>query len=330
LSTPAASGQTVASPAAWTERARKLPTLDVRRLAVLREVAARGSFSAAARYLNYSQSAVSQQIAQLERDVGTVLVERRGRRIRLTPPGQRLADRAGLILRELLEAAAELEAASGQRRDPLRLALFASVAATLVPSALVGFRARYPDTVVAVALADSVAALSQLVNGEADIAVVNRPGAVDGDGELEIVDLLEDPMLVALPLGHLLAACRDVPLAQLRAEPWILATGSGCADWEVFATACRRAGFEPRVALRSDDYLALQGLVAAGLGVGLLPELAMASVRDDIVVRPLGPDGPVRHLTAVAYAGACQSPRVTAMLAALRESATARGAPARR
>jgi DNA-binding transcriptional LysR family regulator len=297
--------------------------LDVRKLAALREIAAHGSFSAAARRLNYSQSAISQQVAQLEREVGTLLIERQGRSIRLTPAGQALADRAGPILRDLREAEAELEAITGLRRGTLRLTAFASAAATVVPPAVARFRAGHPSVAVAMTIADSGAALSQVANGEADIAIINKSDTFAADRAVAISGLLEDPMRVALPLGHRLAERRSLRLADLSAEPWVLATGSSCADWEVFATACRRAGFEPRIAFRHDDYLALQGLVAAGLGVALLPDLATASVRDDIVLRPLAPRGPVRHVTAVMMAGYCQSPTVEAMLEALRDSAAA-------
>jgi len=296
--------------------------LDVRKLAALREIATRGSFSAAARGLNYSQSAISQQVAQLEREVGALLIERRGRRIRLTPAGQALADRAGPILRDLREAEAELEAITGLRRGTLRLAVFASAAATVVPPAMARFRAGHPGVAITMTIADSGAALSQVANGEADIAIINKSDTFAADRAVAISGLLEDPMRVALPLDHRLAERQSVRLADLSAEPWLLATSSSCADWEVFAAACRRAGFEPRIAFRNDDYLALQGLVAAGLGVALLPDLVTASVRDDIVLRPLEPRGPVRHVTTVVSAG-CQSPTVDAMLEALRDSAAA-------
>jgi len=297
--------------------------LDIRKLATLREIALHGSFSAAARRLNYSQSAISQQVAQLEREVGTLLVERRGRRIRLTPAGQALADRAGPILRDLRQAEAELEAITGLRRGTLRLAAFASAAATVVPAAVARFRARYPGVTITMTIADSGAALAHVANGEADIAIINKSGTFPADRAVSVWGLLEDPMRVALPIGHRLAERRSLRLADLSAERWLLATSSSCADWEVFATACRRAGFEPRIAFRHDDYLALQGLVAAGLGVALIPDLATASVRDDIVLRPLDPRGPVRHVTAVLRTDDGQSPTVEAMLEALRDSAAA-------
>jgi DNA-binding transcriptional LysR family regulator len=297
--------------------------LDVRKLAALREIATRGSFSAAAQGLNYSQSAISQQVAQLEREVGTLLIERRGRRIRLTPAGQALADRAGPILRDLREAEAELEAITGLRRGTLRLTVFASAAATVVPPAMARFRAGHPGVAITMTIAESGAALSHVANGEADIAIINKSDTFAAGPAVAVSGLLEDPMRVALPLGHRLAERQSVRLADLSAEPWMLATSSSCADWEVFVTACRRAGFEPRIAFRHDDYLALQGLVAAGLGVALLPDLATASVRDDIVLCPLEPRGPVRHVATVVSAGNCQSPTVEAMLEALRDSAAA-------
>jgi molybdate transport repressor ModE-like protein len=296
--------------------------LDVRKLATLREIAACGSFSAAAQRLNYSQSAISQQVAQLERQVGARLVERRGRTAELTPAGQVLVDRVGPIVRHLIEAEAELEALTGVRRSSVCLAVFASAASTVLPPAITLFRNRHPGVAITMTIADSVAAISDVVNGEADIAVVNRNTSCV-DSAITFLDLLDDPMEVALPLGHQLAARRNLRLAELSAESWILATSPGCADWETFAKACWRAGFEPKIAFHHDDYLALQGFVAAGLGVALLPALARVTVRDDIVLRPLGRGGPVRHVAAAVCSGACQSPTVTAMLEALADSAAA-------
>jgi DNA-binding transcriptional LysR family regulator len=226
-------------------------------------------------------------------------------------------------LEAALTTGAELEAITGLCRGTLRLTVFASAAATVVPPAIARFRAGHPGIAITMTIADSCAALSHVADGEADIAIINKPDTFAADRAVAVCGLLEDPMRVALPLGHRLAERQRLRLADLAAEPWMLATSSNCADWDVFAAACRRAGFEPRIAFRHDDYLALQGLVAAGLGVALLPDLATASVRDDIVLRPLEPRGPVRHVTAVVSAGHCQSPTVEAMLGALRDSSTA-------
>lgn len=293
--------------------------LDVRKLATLREIAACGSFSAAAHRLNYSQSAISQQVAQLERQLGTALIER-GRVARLTPAGQALVDRVGPILRQLVAAEADLEALTGARRSALSLTAFASAAATVLPAAIARFRRHHPDVAITMTIADSVAALCHVADSEADIAVVSRSESAL-DSTTAFLDLLDDPMEVALPRGHELAARPCLRLGELSGESWLLATGPDCADWEIFVAACRRAGFEPRIGFRHDDYLALQGLVAAGLGVALLPALAMRIVRDDIVVCSLGADGPVRHIAAAVCPGARQSPTVTAMLNALRDSA---------
>lgn len=298
--------------------------LDVRKLNALREIALRGSFSAAAEELHYSQSAISQQVAQLERQVGTLLIERGGRGIRLTSAGRALVDHTNLILRHMTEAEAELEAITGQRQSALRLVTFGSAAATFMPPAIRRFRAEHPGTVVTMGMAESVAAMSLVAHGEADIAVISRYGsAVAADG-IVVTDLLDDPMRVALPLEHRLAERAEVSLADLSEESWVLATTSGCADWEVFADACRVAGFEPRIAVRNDDYLAVQGFVAAGLGVALLPSLVAvaAMARRDIAVRPLGVNAPVRRIGAAVFAGAARSPSITAMLEALRGSAS--------
>lgn len=297
--------------------------LDVRKLNALREIAIRGSFSAAAEQLHYSQSAISQQVAQLEKQVGTLLIERGGRGIRLTSAGRALVDRTDLILRQMTEAEAELEAITGLRQSALRLVTFGSAAATFMPLAIQSFRATHPGTVITMGLAESVAATALISSGDADIAVISRYGEAAPCGGLVVTDLLDDPMRVAVPRDHPVAAHQEVRLADLAEEPWILATTAGCADWAVFVAACRLAGFEPRIALRNDDYLAVQGFVAAGLGVALLPALVSgaAMTRADIVVRSLGPTAPVRSIGAAVFAGAGQSPSVAAMLVELQAGA---------
>jgi molybdate transport repressor ModE-like protein len=297
--------------------------LDVRKLNALREIAIRGSFSAAAEQLHYSQSAISQQVAQLEKQVGTLLIERGGRGIRLTSAGRALVDHTDLILRHMTEAEAELEAITGLRQSALRVVTFGSAAATFMPGAIQRFRASHPGTVITMCLAESVAAMALVSGGEADIAVISRYGPGAACAGVVVTDLLDDPMRVAVPREHPLAGHGEVRLADLAEESWILATTGGCADWEIFVAACRLAGFEPRIALRNDDYLAIQGFVAAGLGVALLPSLVAvaAMTRADIVVRPLGPNAPVRSIGAAVFAGTGQSPSVAAMLAELRAGA---------
>jgi molybdate transport repressor ModE-like protein len=150
--------------------------LDVRRLRVLREVALRGSFSAAAEALTYSQSAVSQQIAALEREAGTRLVERNGRGIRLTDAGRALVRRADAILVELAAADAELQAIAGLRGGRVRVSTFASAATALLPAAVTAFRAAHPAVQVELSLVEATEeAIGGLRTGRADLVLVARP-----------------------------------------------------------------------------------------------------------------------------------------------------------
>jgi DNA-binding transcriptional LysR family regulator len=294
--------------------------LDVRRLRVLREVAARGSFSAAADALAYTQSAVSQQIAALEREAGTKLVDRSARGVRLTDAGRALVDHADIILARLADAEAELEAIAGLRGGRLRLAAFPSVAASLMPVAIARFRERHPGVELSMDLAEPPEAEQQLRGGECDIAVTNLATlscSIDG---LDFVPILEDPMYVAMPAGHPLARRQTLRLEELANEDWMLGSLNTCPDTSIFLRACQRAGFEPRIAFHTDDYLAIQGFVAAGMGVSFIPDLALVTVRDDVVIRSLGSRPPVRHVVAATLAGSFVSPAKQAMLDTLIET----------
>jgi DNA-binding transcriptional LysR family regulator len=291
--------------------------LDVRRLRVLREVALRGSFSAAAQALAYSQSAVSQQIAVLEREAGARLVERQGRRVRLTDAGRALVRRADAILAELDAADAELRAIAGLRAGRVRVSTFASAATTLLPAAVTAFRAAHREVRVELSLVEQTAeALEGLRAGRLDLVLVTQPVDQPPEpGPLETHRLLEDPMLTVLPGGHRLARRRSLRLDELAGEPWVLGGGPGCSDRAIILRACHAAGFEPRVVLDfpTDDYNATQGMVAAGAGITLLPRLALAVPRDDLAVRPLAGPGPSREVVAAVRRGD-QAPATLAML----------------
>jgi molybdate transport repressor ModE-like protein len=290
--------------------------LDVRRLRVLREVALRGSFSAAAEALTYSQSAVSQQIAALEREAGTRLVERNGRGIRLTDAGRALVRRADAILVELAAADAELQAIAGLRGGRVRVSTFASAATALLPAAVTAFRAAHPAVQVELSLVEATEeAIGGLRTGRADLVLVARPAGEPPADQVEAHRLLEDPMLAVLPGGHRLARRRTLRLDDLAGEPWVLGGGPGCSDRATILRACHAAGFEPRVTVDfpTDDYNATQGMVAAGAGVTLLPRLALAVPRDDLAVRPLAGAGPSREVVAAIRRGD-QAPATLAML----------------
>ena len=289
--------------------------LDVRRMRVLREVAQRGSFSAAADSLAYTQSAVSQQIAALEREAGTRLVERNARGVRLTDAGRALVEHADAILARLADAEAELEAIAGLRGGRLRMAAFPSAGATIMPEAIARFRDRHPAVELSLEPADPEPALVKLRAGEVDLVLditgALRPPREDG---IERLHLLDDPMYVALPTGHPLAHKRNLSLEELAEESWILGTTGSCPDASIFLHSCQIAGFEPHVTFNSDDYFAIQGFVAAGVGASFIPDLALISVRDDIVVRSLGPRPPARVVWAATLKDSFNSPARQAML----------------
>lgn len=298
--------------------------LDVRRLKVLREVASRGSFSAAAESLSYTQSAVSQQIAALEREAGTRLVERSARGVTPTEAGRALVVHADVILARLADAEAELEAIAGLRGGRLRLTTFTTAGATIVPGAIAAFRARHPGVELMLAPEEPSDSLACLRSGECDIALTvgttfDPPGK---DGDIELTQLLEDPMYLLLPAGHRLAGRARVRLADFAEDDWMLGSTNRCPDGRILVRACQQAGFEPRIAFHSDDYTSIQGFVAAGFGVSLLPDLALVAIRDDVVVRSLGAAAPVRRVQAATLAGSWASPAKQAMLSVLADVAT--------
>jgi DNA-binding transcriptional LysR family regulator len=296
--------------------------LDVKRMRILKEVADRGSFSAAAEALSYTQSAVSQQIAALEREAGAQLVTRGARGIKLTEAGETLVKHADAILTRLADAEAELEALRGLRGGRLRMAAFPTVGATLMPVAIALFRQRHPDIELTVRQLEPDESLPLLKGGDLDIAL-DVDDSTAGEEYADVIEttfLLDDPMYACLPLGHPLASKRKLRLRDLSGDPWINTTSScSCAD--MVRNACIRHGFEPQVTFESDDYLAIQGLVAAGVGVALIPLLALTTVRDDVIIRELGNEAPVRKISAATLSGAQRSPASRAMLEVLTEVA---------
>ncbi len=298
--------------------------LDVKRLKVLREVAARGSFSAAAESLAYTQSAVSQQIAALEREAGAVLVERLARGVRLTEAGTALVAHADVILARLDDAEAELDAIAGARGGRLRMVSFPSAGATIAPRAIGRFRSEHPGVEVTLEPREPLEALDCLRAGECDIAVTLEAtfDPIEEKG-FSVRCLLDDPLYVCLPVGHPAARRKArVKLSDLADESWILGTTGTCPDGAILLRACQAAGFEPRVAFHSDDYTAIQGFVAAGVGVCFIPDLALYTVRDDVVIRQLEGRAPVRRILAATLEGGYVSPAAQAMLEILAEVST--------
>ncbi len=294
--------------------------LDVKRLRILREVAQRGSFSAAADGLYLSQSAVSQQIATLEREVGMKLLDRTREGPKLTDAGRVLVTHAEAAIARLEEAERELAAIAGLEGGELRLASFPSASATVLTEAVSSFHRNHPGVRLSVIDAEPEESLPRLRGGEIDLALVfDYPSVpMDDDRDLERTLVLTESMHIALPKNHPLADRQVVPLAELADNEWLCGSRpSSCGTAVV--SACRNAGFEPNIGFESDDYHVMQGFIAAGLGVTLLPDLALPTLHSDLVVRATDPPAPERRVWAAARAEGARSPATDEMLRILVE-----------
>ncbi|MGI8711982.1 MAG: LysR substrate-binding domain-containing protein [Solirubrobacteraceae bacterium] len=292
--------------------------LNLTRLQVLCEVISRGSFSAAAESLSYTQSAVSQSIARLEAETGTTLVIRDRRGVRPTVAGATLVSHAETIFAQVEAAESDLAAVMGLRAGRLRVASFPSGGATLMPLAVARFRRAHPDVALTLTEGEPEEIARRLRSGELDLGLLfefpgtHRRGQGPGVG-LRSVQLLEDPMHVALPAAHPLADALGLTLADLRHEQWVqTSASSACARHVV--RSCLEAGFDPDVAFESDDYDTVQGLVAAGVGVALIPRLALTHGQSGVVVRPLTPHSPARRVTVATLPGAGAAPAARSMI----------------
>jgi DNA-binding transcriptional LysR family regulator len=260
---------------------------------MLSEVAGRGSFRAAATALDYSPSAVSQQIALLEREAGVRLVVRGPRGAVLTDAGVLLVRHAEVALQELARARQALDALAGNGTSRLRVAAFPTATATIVARAVGSFAAANPEWTVQAVDAEPAEARALLAAGEVDAAVVyefepGRPGDLLG----------EDPMLLCLPTGHRLAERAEIDVADLAGEQWV--GGEGCPSVPSLVELCRAAGFAPAFSpLQTHDYGAMQGLIATQGLVGLIPRLALVAPRPDVAIRRLRPSPRPRTLRYV-------------------------------
>lgn len=295
--------------------------LDSRRLRVLLQVAETGSLAAAAAELGYTPSAVSQQIHALEREIGAPVIDRRGRGIVLTEPGAALTRHARHIVDALGAAESEVEAIAGLRAGTLRFGWFSTAGATLVPRAIARFRKRHPDIELVLEEVDPDEAAQNLRDGALDLAVVyefrlDKPLPL----ELHLTPLLEDRLHIALPPKHRLAQRKRIKMAELANETWIQGVRHG-STVDTVPAACREAGFEPQIAFQTDNPMAWQGLVAAGVGVAVIPRISVATARRDLAVRPLDAPSLVRKVCAATAAGRYRPPAAAAMTDALRQVA---------
>jgi len=300
--------------------------VDPRRLEILLEVAARGSFSAAATALWTTQPAISRQIAALEREAGARLVERGARGARLTEAGRVLVHHAEAIRGHLAAAQASLDALAGLETGRVRVATFPTAGSTLVLDAVTRFHERHPAVEVSVAEALREPALTRLRAGDVDVAVVFESDAgPDREDGLAWTHLLTEEMQVGLPRTHRLAGRERLRLAELADEPWLQGTQGGTSG--LVYRSCVAAGFEPRIACEADDTLMIGGLVAAGVGLTFVSGLALEHHRRGLTVVPLE-DPPTRIVFAAAVSAASRPPAVAAVLELLIEAADQRRAAA--
>jgi DNA-binding transcriptional LysR family regulator len=301
--------------------------LNVHRLTVLHAVVTEGSITAAAAELNYTPSAISQHIAALERETGTRLLERIGRRVRPTPAGALLAGYAGEIISRVADAEAALGALTDGRTGRIRLASFGSAGTGLVPPAVARFRGRHPDVDLQLALAEQPEALLALREDQVDLAVVildleesgAPPQPVPTGKGLDWHPLLLDPYFVALPSTHPLTELPQVSLNRLGSER--LVSGDRprtCPCSQMFLQVCAAAGFRPQFAIEVDDYPTVQSLVAAGLGAAAIPLLGLSpAVHEGVTIRPLVSPSLTRRIFAVSRSGRTGDPLIAGMIDSL-------------
>ncbi|MGW1540575.1 LysR family transcriptional regulator [Streptomyces sp. NPDC002309] len=292
--------------------------LSLDRLRTLDALARHGSVSAAAEGLHITTSAVSQQLAKLEREVGQQLLAKHGRGVRLTDAGRLLAQHASRILSQVALAQSDLEAQRGQVAGELRLAAFPTAARGLFPTALATLRTAHPALRLRTCELEPERGIQGVVRGDLDLAVVldwyNKPMALP-DGLVK-ASILDDPADVAMPVGHPLADRAEVDLGEFAEDEWITwGQGEFCHEWLMFTLRSR--GVEPILGHRAAETHTQLALVAAGLGVCVCPLLGRHPLPAGVVTVPLK-QRVRRHVYVVWRADADRRPSIRAAVAALR------------
>ncbi|KAA1421085.1 LysR family transcriptional regulator [Nocardioides humilatus] len=292
--------------------------IDVRRLEALVALHRTGTVSAAAAQLHYGQPTISHHLRRLEVETGSVLLQRVGRGLRLTPDGERLAIRGAEVLALLARAEAELDASTSLQAGQVRLAAFPSAAATLVPAAVSLLARRHPGLGLDLVEAEPPEAAAMLRAGTVDIALTFAyPDQPEADG-VTSVTVHEDQLSLVVPRA-LDPGDGPVDLADFADTRWV--TGCERCRGELLAL-CELAGFTPQIAFASDDYVAVQSLVASGLGVTVLPGLALrAHLHPDVARRPIG--GAARAIQITTYGAPPHPAAVEAVAAVLTEVSVA-------
>ena len=295
--------------------------LDVRRMQVLRAVVTSGSVSAAASNLGFTPSAISQQLATLEKEAGTPLLEKVGRGLRPTPAGTLLADRAGRISELLNETEADLADIRAGRTGVLRLRFFTTAAVGLIPRAVAKFRAEHPEVTLDLQLQEEEL-LDEVAAGDADLAVIVVGDSLPERRGVRLVHLADDPYRVVLPGSHPQVEHESVDMAKLADDSWInSAVTSGGICSRLLRDAYASAGFTPRVALETDSTYSAQGFVAAGLGIALVPRLGLDVVHPGVEIRAVTNPAPLRRLYVAVRDAVADLPATRSLIDCLAETA---------
>lgn len=299
---------------------------NVTRLRILREVAARGSIVGASEALYMSPSAVSQQMATLEREAGVDLLERAGRGVRLTPAGERLVEHTERVLAVLEEAQADVDAVAHGVAGRVHTCAFPTAARALLVPALARLRAAYPRLQLKMVDLEPEDSIPLLKTGELDILLTYEfeKMAVRDDPGLERIVLMSEPMALALPVSHPLAV-GPVRIADFADEQWIVGR-DGSPFLDVQVRVANEAGFEPHVDLHSNDFQVILAAVEAGLGVALVPPMGRFADYPGVAFRNPADMEIRRRILAVIRAGSGGSPAVSAALDAIRDVARERAA----
>ena len=294
---------------------------DVRRLLVLQELNRQGTVNATAAALHLTPSAVSQQLAALSRELGCPVTEKEGRNLRITGAGRVLLAHAAEIVAQLEALRSDLERHHLGDVGVVRVAAFQTAANRIVVPAVAALSATHPQLEVTISQIDAPRSLQEVAAGRLELALsvehAESPPATDP--RFTRIHLLQDEFRALLPAGHPLARRARVALTDLRDEPWIGSLpGSPCHF--VTMAACAAAGFAPRVRHHIDDWAITVELVAAGLGVGLIPSLAQPPPRRDVAIRPLAGRPAARNIFAFARKGTEESPTVATVVQALQDA----------
>jgi DNA-binding transcriptional LysR family regulator len=294
------------------------PVLDVRKLIMLEAVAAEGSIAAAARRLQYTRSAVSQQVSALEAEAGTALIDRTGNRVTLTPAGRALVEHAERILVELRSAEATLAGAGTRITGLLRVGIPFREGPHIMSRALTEIRRRFPDMEIRLAAVSDEEGPDAVHRDQLDMAIVSRYGNARDAGTpgLREWTLGHDPLRLVVPPGHPLAGVTSCAMNELAGEAWVMCPGTSLG--RLVRSLCIAAGFQPRVGATVHDIGTAISLVGIGWGITIAPELTPAGTPAKVTRLPIAGVDTNRYSVLIVRDGEHLSPRIAAAISAVR------------